>query len=44
MAMRASAGNVVAASDLLIQVAALGLFGTLLWRDRAGVADGSGLD
>jgi hypothetical protein len=44
MAMRASAGNVVAVSDLLIQVAALGLFGTLLWRDRAGVADGSGLD
>ena len=35
MAMRASAGDVVPGSDLLIQVVALGLFGTLLWRDRS---------
>ena len=34
MAMRASAGEVVAGSDLLIQVGALALFGTLLWFDR----------
>lgn len=34
MALRLSAGGEVAASDLLIQVGALGLFGTLLWRDR----------
>jgi Low psii accumulation1 / Rep27 len=44
MAMRASAGDAVAGSDLLIQLGALGLFGTLLWRDRGSVADGSGLD
>ncbi|MFM8259514.1 MAG: DUF3493 domain-containing protein [Vulcanococcus sp.] len=44
MAMRASAGDAVAGSDLLIQVGALGLFGTLLWRDRASVADGAGVD
>lgn len=44
MAMRASAGDAVAGSDLLIQVAALGLFGTLLWRDRAAGLDSSGLD
>lgn len=37
MAMRASAGDGVAGSDLLIQVGALGLFGTLLWRDRPAV-------
>ena len=43
MAMRASAGDVVAGSDLLIQVAALGLFGSLLWFDRnADVNDGAG--
>jgi len=34
MAMRASAGYEVALSDLGIQVAALVLFGGLLWRDR----------
>jgi len=44
MAMRASAGNAVAGSDLLIQVVALGLFGTLLWRDRAGVVDEGSVD
>ena len=37
MAMRASAGDGVAGSDLLIQVGALGLFGTLLLRDRPAV-------
>lgn len=41
MAMRASAGSEVAGSDLLIQIAALALFGGLLWFDRAGAADGS---
>ena len=35
MALRASAGGEVALSDLGIQVGALGLFGLLLWRDRA---------
>lgn len=39
MAMRASAGDAVAGSDLLIQVVALGLFGTLLWRDRNPAID-----
>ena len=34
MAMRASAGSEVLGSDLLIQVAALGIFGSLLWFDR----------
>ena len=34
MTMRASAGSEVAGSDLLIQVAALGIFGSLLWFDR----------
>lgn len=34
MTMRLSAGNPVASSDLLIQVAALSLFGSLLWFDR----------
>lgn len=34
MAMRASSGDVVPGSDLLIQVVALGLFGSLLWFDR----------
>jgi hypothetical protein len=37
MAMRASSGDSVAGSDLLIQVGALALFGLLLWRDRSGV-------
>ena len=47
MAMRASAGNVVAGSDLLIQIVALGLIGTLLWRDRSpsiDSADSGGAD
>lgn len=35
MAMRASVGEVVAGSDLLIQISALLLFGLLLWRDRS---------
>ena len=39
MMMRASAGEAVAGSDLLIQVVALGLFGTLLWRDRNPAID-----
>ena len=34
MALRASAGDSVALSDLGIQVGALVLFGGLLWRDR----------
>jgi hypothetical protein len=34
MTMRVSAGSEVAGSDLLIQVGALGLFGSLLWFDR----------
>ena len=34
MTMRASAGSEVAGSDLLIQVGALGIFGSLLWFDR----------
>lgn len=44
MAMRASVGDAVAGSDLLIQIGALGLFGTLLWRDRGRVADGGSVD
>ncbi|WP_396123399.1 DUF3493 domain-containing protein [Cyanobium sp. BA20m-p-22] len=34
MAMRAASGAEVASADLLIQVGALGLFGSLLWLDR----------
>ena len=34
MTMRASAGSEVAGSDLLIQIGALGIFGSLLWFDR----------
>ncbi|MEB3266208.1 MAG: DUF3493 domain-containing protein [Cyanobacteriota bacterium] len=34
MALRASAGGEVAATDLLIQLGALGLCGSLLWFDR----------
>ena len=34
MAMRSAAGGEVVANDLLIQIAALGLFGGLLWVDR----------
>jgi hypothetical protein len=43
MAMRASAGAEVAGSDLLIQVGALALFGSLLWFDRSAedLGDGS---
>lgn len=42
MAMRASVGEAVAGSDLLIQFAALALFGGLLWFDRSRVGDGVG--
>jgi len=34
MSLRASAGLEVASVDLLIQLGALGLFGSLLWFDR----------
>jgi hypothetical protein len=34
MAMRSAAGGEVLSSDLFIQLAALGLFGGLLWFDR----------
>jgi len=34
MSMRLSAGEVVASTDLLIQLTALALFGGLLWFDR----------
>ena len=34
MAMRAASGAEVPSADLLIQVGALGLFGSLLWLDR----------
>ncbi len=49
MAMRASSGAEVPGSDLLIQVAALAVFGGLLLVDRSRdgkgpVAGGSGLD
>ena len=49
MAMRASSGAEVPGSDLLIQVAALAVFGGLLLVDRhrdgqAPLAGGSGLD
>ena len=49
MAMRASTGAEVAGSDLLIQVAALAVFGGLLLVDRSRdgkgpLAGGSGLD
>lgn len=43
MAMRASAGDAVAGSDLLIQVVALVLFGSLLWWDRNVVDDQGGV-
>ena len=39
MAMRSAGGEVVQASDLLIQVSALALFGLLLWRDRSPSVD-----
>ncbi|MEI6031837.1 MAG: photosystem II assembly family protein [Synechococcaceae cyanobacterium ELA739] len=34
MAMRASAGGELASTDLLIQVSALAIFGSLFWFDR----------
>jgi hypothetical protein len=34
MAMRLASGAEVASTDLLIQVSALGLFGSLFWLDR----------
>lgn len=34
MAMRLAGGSEVGSGDLLIQVGALGLFGSLLWFDR----------
>jgi len=45
MAMRSAGGDVVPASDLLIQVGALSLFGLLLWKDRnVSTAASSDLD
>jgi len=35
MSFRLSAGDIVVASDLLIQVGAVVLFGSLLWFDRS---------
>lgn len=42
MALRASAGDAVPLSDLGIQLAALGLFGALLWFDRNAAVDTGG--
>jgi len=39
MAMRLASGAEVASTDLLIQVGALGLFGSLFWLDRNRVSD-----
>ena len=39
MAMRLASGAEVASTDLLIQVGALGLFGSLFWLDRNSVGD-----
>jgi hypothetical protein len=39
MAMRLASGADVASTDLLIQVGALGLFGSLFWLDRNRVGD-----
>ena len=39
MAMRLASGAEVASSDLLIQVGALSLFGSLIWLDRNRVGD-----
>ena len=39
MAMRLASGADVASTDLLIQVGALGLFGSLFWLDRNRVDD-----
>jgi hypothetical protein len=39
MAMRLASGADVASTDLLIQVGAFGLFGSLFWLDRNRVGD-----
>ena len=39
MAMRSASGAEVASTDLLIQVGALSLFGSLIWLDRNRVGD-----
>ena len=39
MSMRLASGAEVASTDLLIQVGALGLFGSLFWLDRNRVGD-----
>ena len=39
MAMRLASGAEVASTDLLIQVGALGLFGSLFWLDRNRAGD-----
>jgi len=39
MAMRLASGAEVASTDLLIQVGALGLFGSLFWLDRNRTGD-----
>ena len=39
MTMRLASGAEVASTDLLIQVGALGLFGSLFWLDRNRVGD-----
>lgn len=39
MAMRLASGAEVASTDLLIQVGALGLFGSLFWLDRNRIGD-----
>ena len=39
MAMRLASGAEVASTDLLIQVGALSLFGSLFWLDRNHVGD-----
>jgi len=39
MAMRLASGAEVASTDLLIQVGALGLFGSFFWLDRNRVGD-----
>ncbi|MFO7628882.1 MAG: DUF3493 domain-containing protein [Prochlorococcaceae cyanobacterium] len=39
MAMRSASGAEVASTDLLIQLVALGLFGSLLWLDRNRLGD-----
>jgi hypothetical protein len=39
MAMRLASGAEVASTDLLIQIGALGLFGSLFWLDRNRIGD-----